>query len=296
MREYIYVGDRLLAEYQPQSNQLYYYTTDQVNSVRVVTNQTGVRVFAAAYDPYGGIQKIWENSYSPELKFSGKERDSESNLDYFGARYYANYYYRWLSPDPVVNRDESMRNPQLWNLYSFCRNNPATYWDPTGDVEITKIGFNIEYKDYQSILNYTRGKSQGGYTRTDFDIEPNIIQQGESWVIKIKMAVNFTIVIPPEGDIIYMAKGLTGGPKSKESALRHEMGHFLINMIYFIDIYKKAEFLENLSFPTRAAANLAKGAFFGYVRLLNWGPRNILSGAYDLIGIPIIGMPAISRE
>jgi hypothetical protein len=46
MREYIYVGDRLLAEYQPQSNQLYYYTTDQVNSVRVVTNQGGVRVSA----------------------------------------------------------------------------------------------------------------------------------------------------------------------------------------------------------------------------------------------------------
>jgi len=134
MREYIYVGDRLLAEYQPQSNQLYYYTTDQVNSVRVVTNQTGVRVFAAAYDPYGGIQKIWENSYSPELKFSGKERDSESNLDYFGARYYANFSYRWLSPDPVINRDEAMRNPQLWNLYSFCRNNPATYWDPDGAI------------------------------------------------------------------------------------------------------------------------------------------------------------------
>jgi len=132
MREYIYVGDRLLAEYQPQSNQLYYYTTDQVNSVRVVTNQTGVRVFAAAYDPYGGIQKIWENSYSPELKFSGKERDSESNLDYFGARYYANYYYRWLSPDPVVPLDVAYTNPQAWNLYSFNRDNPVNLIDPSG--------------------------------------------------------------------------------------------------------------------------------------------------------------------
>jgi hypothetical protein len=27
-----------------------------------------------------------------------------------------------------------MRNPQLWNLYSFCRNNPATYWDPDGAI------------------------------------------------------------------------------------------------------------------------------------------------------------------
>ncbi|MBP8600438.1 MAG: RHS repeat-associated core domain-containing protein [Candidatus Saccharicenans sp.] len=132
MRDYIYLGDRLLAEYQPQTGKIYYYTSDQVNSTRVVTDQNGVRVFAAVYDPYGGLQKIWENSYSPAMKFSGKERDTESNLDYFGARCYGNYYYRWLSPDPVVNRDAALSNPQLWNLYAFCHNNPVTYWDPDG--------------------------------------------------------------------------------------------------------------------------------------------------------------------
>ncbi|HNS04758.1 MAG TPA: hypothetical protein PKH53_01975 [Candidatus Saccharicenans sp.] len=52
-----------MAEYQPQTGQIYYYTSDQVNSTRVVRDQNGVRVFAAVYDPYGGIQKIWENSY-----------------------------------------------------------------------------------------------------------------------------------------------------------------------------------------------------------------------------------------
>lgn len=62
MKDYIYLGDRLLVEYQPQSGKLYYYTTDHLNSVRVVTDQNGNRVFAAAYDPYGGIQKVWENS------------------------------------------------------------------------------------------------------------------------------------------------------------------------------------------------------------------------------------------
>ncbi|MBP8600443.1 MAG: RHS repeat-associated core domain-containing protein [Candidatus Saccharicenans sp.] len=136
MRDYIYLGDRLLVEYQPQTGQIYYYTSDQVNSTRVVTDQNGVRVFASVYDPYGGIQKIWENSYSPAMKFSGKERDSESNLDYFGARYYGNYYYRWLSPDPVINRDAALSNPQLWNLYAFCHNNPVTYWDPDGSKDL----------------------------------------------------------------------------------------------------------------------------------------------------------------
>jgi RHS repeat-associated protein len=138
------LGDRLLAEYQPQTGQIYYYTSDQVNSTRVVTDQNGVRVFAATYDPYGGIQKIWENSYMPAMKFSGKERDSESNLDYFGARYYGNYYYRWLSPDPVINRDAALSNPQLWNLYAFCRNNPVTYWDPDGAIVRTdEAGYDV---------------------------------------------------------------------------------------------------------------------------------------------------------
>ncbi len=61
-RDYIYLGDRLLAEYQPESGQIYYYASDQVNSTRVVTDQNWVRVFAATCDLYGGIQKIWENS------------------------------------------------------------------------------------------------------------------------------------------------------------------------------------------------------------------------------------------
>ena len=146
MRDYIYLGDRLLAEYQPQTGQIYYYTSDQVNSTRVVTDQNGVRVFAAVYDPYGGIQKIWENSYSPAMKFSGKERDSESNLDYFGARYYENYYYRWLSPDPVINKDAALTNPQLWNLYAFCRNSPVTYWDPDG-MDTINVFFGFGEKD-----------------------------------------------------------------------------------------------------------------------------------------------------
>ena len=43
LRDYIYLGDRLLAEYQPQTGKIYYYTSDQVNSTRMVTDQNGVR-------------------------------------------------------------------------------------------------------------------------------------------------------------------------------------------------------------------------------------------------------------
>jgi RHS repeat-associated protein len=69
------------------------------------------------------------------LKFSGKEREGYSDLDYFGARYYDHKSYRFNSVDPIINRVEALYNPQLWNLYAYCRNNPITYMDPDGREE-----------------------------------------------------------------------------------------------------------------------------------------------------------------
>jgi RHS repeat-associated protein len=66
-------------------------------------------------------------------KFTGKERDAESGLDNFGARYNASTMGRFMSPDPgnagAVNAD-----PQSWNAYSYVRNNPVNLTDPTGAV------------------------------------------------------------------------------------------------------------------------------------------------------------------
>ena len=57
-------------------------------------------------------------------KFTGKERDTESGLDNFGARYYASNMGRMMSPDPA--------NPQSWNMYGYSLNNPLRFTDPTG--------------------------------------------------------------------------------------------------------------------------------------------------------------------
>ena len=131
-RDYIYAGNRLLAEYKPQTNGYFYYMTDQINSTRIITNDSGNVVFSEAYGPYGDVQKTWTNTYDPKLKFSGKEREGYSDLDYFGARYYDHKSYRFNSVDPVISREEALINPQLWNLYAYCRNNPVIYFDPDG--------------------------------------------------------------------------------------------------------------------------------------------------------------------
>jgi RHS repeat-associated protein len=138
VKDYIYIGNRLLAEYHPQTNKYYYYMTDQISSTRVITDDNGNVVYSAAHGPYGQIQKVWTNTYDPKLKYSGKEREGYSELDYFGARYYHHQTYRFNSVDPVINKDEALVNPQLWNLYAYCGNNPITHLDPDGR-EIIKI-------------------------------------------------------------------------------------------------------------------------------------------------------------
>ena len=68
-------------------------------------------------------------------KFTGKERDTESGLDNFGARYDASSLGRFMTPDPIAGR---IANPQSLNLYSYVLNNPLVLTDPTGMiVELT---------------------------------------------------------------------------------------------------------------------------------------------------------------
>jgi RHS repeat-associated protein len=63
-------------------------------------------------------------------RFTAKERDAESGLDYFGARYYGSALGRFTSPDNGVDQDAG--DPQSWNLYSYVRNNPLSNVDPDG--------------------------------------------------------------------------------------------------------------------------------------------------------------------
>jgi RHS repeat-associated protein len=64
-------------------------------------------------------------------QFTGHVRDTATNLDYFGARYYSGAMGRFLSPDPPF-ADQHADAPQSWNLYSYVRNKPLVAVDPNG--------------------------------------------------------------------------------------------------------------------------------------------------------------------
>lgn len=65
-------------------------------------------------------------------RFTGKERDAETGLDYFGARYYGSSMGRFMSPDPITLTSAHQADPQQINLYSYVRNNPLIPTDPSG--------------------------------------------------------------------------------------------------------------------------------------------------------------------
>lgn len=165
MKEYIYSAGQLIAEYLPQERNYYFYTSDQINSTRVILDSNGTKVYSAVYDAYGGVLNTSPFEYDPVLKFSGKERDHESELDNFGARYYNHSHSQFISTDPIINKEEALYNPQLWNLYSYCRNNPVTYLDPDGRTDI-KINVVREFARVNSILGRlsVEGTNISGYT------------------------------------------------------------------------------------------------------------------------------------
>jgi RHS repeat-associated protein len=84
---------------------------------------------------WGGELQFIAND-SNHYKFTGKERDSESGLDYFGARYYSNGLGRFITPDwaakPAAVPYAVLGDPQSLNLYTYVRNIPTTLIDDDG--------------------------------------------------------------------------------------------------------------------------------------------------------------------
>jgi RHS repeat-associated protein len=132
-----------LAEVQvwSQAAKLEWLVTDQLGTPRIAADKTGTLAGVSRHDylPFGEDLSVGRSTvagYSTadgvRQKFTDKERDNESGLDYFGARYYASMQGRFTSVDPVFVRLSRLNDPQRWNLYGHARENPIKYLDPDG--------------------------------------------------------------------------------------------------------------------------------------------------------------------
>ncbi|OGY75451.1 MAG: hypothetical protein A2550_03625 [Candidatus Jacksonbacteria bacterium RIFOXYD2_FULL_43_21] len=122
---------------------LYYNSPDHLTSASVITNTSGTVVQKLDYYPFGS-ERVNEKvgAFQTHFTFTDQEKDDESGLMYYGARYYDPVIGRFTSVDPVVadtGRKEfvqALANPQLLNGYSYVGNNPLKYVDPNGENEL----------------------------------------------------------------------------------------------------------------------------------------------------------------
>jgi RHS repeat-associated protein len=155
---YVYdaVG-QLAAEYGSAGSSLgcttCYLMADHLGSTRLIMDGGGAGV-VRRYDylPFGeeipagtnGRGEGYETAQEMTLpdvttnKFTGKERDAETGLDYFGARYLSSAQGRFTSPDePLLDQDAA--DPQTWNLYAYGRNNPLRFVDVQGNYWVEAV-------------------------------------------------------------------------------------------------------------------------------------------------------------
>jgi RHS repeat-associated protein len=110
------------------------------------------------------------------MHFTGKEHDYESGLDNFGARYNASTVGRFLSPDLLGGR---LADPQTLNRYSYVRNNPLNFVDPTG-------------MDAMDTIDYVCADDPGCASNNDKDFEkarqtdlksgdPNVVRAAQAF-------------------------------------------------------------------------------------------------------------------
>jgi RHS repeat-associated protein len=117
--------------------------TDQLGTPRMVFDKSGLLANVRRHDylPFGeeltatqGLRSTTPGYNAPDgvrQKFTQKERDSETGLDFFESRYYAATQGRFTSSDPLLSSG-TVDDPQTWNRYSYGLNNPLQFTDPLG--------------------------------------------------------------------------------------------------------------------------------------------------------------------
>jgi RHS repeat-associated protein len=126
----VYAG-KLLATYDGQGTR--FQLEDALGSRRVQAHTDGTAGLFCRNYPFGDGLNCWGGDEdSTEQHFTGKERDSESGLDNFGKRYFGSSLGRFQTPDPAGIMRQKLIDPQQWNMYSYARNNPLRFTDPTG--------------------------------------------------------------------------------------------------------------------------------------------------------------------
>ncbi|MBT4936675.1 hypothetical protein HON22_02045 [Candidatus Peregrinibacteria bacterium] len=108
-----------------------YHHLDHLTGASVDTNEDAKVLEEIDYFPFGDVRiENTLGTYENDFTFTGQEFDDESDLYYYGSRYYDSHIGRFTSVDPW---EGDISDPQSWNKFSYVKNNPLIYVDPSGE-------------------------------------------------------------------------------------------------------------------------------------------------------------------
>ena len=215
--------------------------TDLLGSVRAVTGekpQSGPASISECYDylPFGRILSSSDNGRAagcypttPDYtlasresqKFTGKVRDVETGLDFFGARYYSGAQGRFLSSDGLVSKKEWLTEPQRWNRYSYALNNPLKYFDPDGKDAIAAFFLGPQYRDVSTFNALFGREAISDYRKAwnAFLDDHRSLTQGLSPFPTSKVDVGMQVIVPGSGKLLGPAVEKTIGKAIAKSGI-----------------------------------------------------------------------------
>ena len=135
--KYIFAGNLRIAKIT--GTDIKYFHKDHLGSSTVMTGASGLSVETSEYMPYGGNRDQSGTSVS-DYKFTDQELDTSTGLYNYDARLYDPVVGRFITPDTVI---PDIYNPQDLNRYSYVRNNPLKYTDPTGHYRDFGMGNDV---------------------------------------------------------------------------------------------------------------------------------------------------------
>ena len=155
----IFSGSQRIAIKQVTSGSTSYFHPDHLGSTSVLTDSNGVSEQDVAYYPYGET-RINTGTADVAYKYTGKEQDNSTGLYFYEARYYDPVLGRFISADTLV---PSTTDPQAFNRYSYARNNPIIFNDPSGHFfkSIFK-GIKKAFKSVEKFVFKNRAYLTGG--------------------------------------------------------------------------------------------------------------------------------------
>ncbi len=176
LRGEVFAAGRHVATYW--NGTTYFDHADWLGSERARSTYQGALAETCTSLPFGDGLTCSNSDPSP-LHFTGKERDAESGLDNFGARYNSSSLGRFMSPDPAGMMAVDIGNPQTFNRYAYVLNNPLSFTDPFGldCVYLNASGTGVAKNGIDQNSSSGECGKTGGYwvegTVTQVNIDPN---------------------------------------------------------------------------------------------------------------------------